>query len=154
MSGKSELVEQAKQKAEMAQQMQQIQMQQEMQKNEILTRSIEAKAQNDFASAHERHARATSDIALAKERTSQSVHDRAAAALDNSRALKELDQMDENRLIKLSHFILDLQQRQKELAGGEEGDAKQTSDEVGNPVTEAELKPSCNSEQQPQMQQA
>lgn len=155
LSGKSELVEQAKQKAEMAQQMQQIQMQQEMQKNEILTRSIEAKAQNDFASAHERHARATSDIALAKERTSQSVHDRAAAALDNSRALKELDQMDENRLIKLSHFILDLQQRQKELAGGEEGDAKQTSDEVGNPVTEAELKtrPS-NSEQQPQMQQA
>jgi hypothetical protein len=118
-------------------QIQQMQTQQAMEQQEVLTRSLEAKSQNDFAAAQERRARAVSDIALAKERTSQAVHDRASAALENAKALKELEEMDENRLIKLAQFIMDLQMAQRDIQGDEEGDSIEESLALGSPVEQA-----------------
>jgi len=137
LQGKNEIIEDIQKQEQQAQQLQQMQTQQEMEQREILTRSMEAKAQNDFAAAEERRARSVSDIALAKERTSQAVHDRASAALENAKALKELDEMDENRLIKLAKFILDLQTSQKEIQGSEEGDSIEESIALGAPVEKA-----------------
>jgi len=137
LQGKKEIIEDIQQQEQQAQQLQQIEAKQALEQQEILTRSIEAKAQNDFAAAQERKARSVSDIALAKERTSQAVHDRASAALENAKALKELDEMDENRLIKLAQFIIDLQMKQKQMQGSEEGDSIEESLALGEPVEEA-----------------
>jgi len=145
LQDKKELLEQLNQRSQQAQQVQQAQLQQQMEHQEILTRSIEAKAQNDYAAAQERQARSASDIALAKERTSQAVHDRASAALENARALKEIYQLDEKRLMELANFIVELQMKQKAIAGGEEEDSIQESQALATPVemSKMESKPSA-----------
>ncbi len=138
LQGKKEIIEDIEQQEQQAQQIQQMQTQQEMQQAQVLARSLEAKAQNDFAAAEERKDRGVADIALAKQHASQAVHDRAKAALENARALKELDEMDENRLIKLANFIVDLQNKQKMIEGREEGNSIEESQTVNSPVAQAE----------------
>lgn len=123
LQDKKGIIDRIVQKAQMQQQIEQVQMQQQMQHQEVITRSLEAKAQNDFASAEERKARAIADIGLAKERTSQAVEDRALASLNNAKAIKELQEIDEDRLYKLADYILSIQERQKALAGDEEEDS-------------------------------
>ena len=153
LQDKKGIIERIKQREQQQQQQQQMQMQQQMEQQAVLTRSLEAKAQSDFAGAEERQARAASDIALAKERTSQSIHDRAAASLDNAKALKELESMEEDRLIKLANFVVDLQARQKALAGNEEGDSIEESEELGSDIRQAEMDsrtPSQKQTEQPQ----
>jgi|SRR5215831_2358794 len=137
LQGKNEIIQDIEKQEQQAMQIQQMQTQQAMEQQEVLTRSLEAKSQNDFAAAQERRARAVSDIALAKERTSQAVHDRASAALENAKALKELEEMDENRLIKLAQFIMDLQMAQRDIQGDEEGDSIEESLALGSPVEQA-----------------
>jgi hypothetical protein len=145
LQDKKKIVEMAKQKAQQAQQMQQMAAMQQMQQGEILNRSIEAKAQSDFASAQEKMATSVQKIALAKQEASQAVHQRASAALDNAKALHELSTMPEERLMNLSNFILDLQLKQKEIAGFEEEDSKATADAEGSGSrqSERETKPSA-----------
>lgn len=139
LQGKKELVERSQMQQQQAQQMQQMQAQAQMEQQQVLTRSLEAKSQSDFAAAEERKAKAVSDIAMAKERVSQAVHDRASAALENAKALKEIEEMDENRLIKLSNFIIDLQLRQREIAGGEEGDSIEETLALNTPVEQSQM---------------
>jgi len=140
LSGKKELIETIKKNEQQQAQMQQAQMQVELEQKQMLARSLEAKAQSDFSGAIERKARAVSDIALAKERVSQGVQDRAQAALDNAKALKELEGMDQDKLEKLARFIMDLQLHQKTLAGDEEGDSEEQAAIVGSDVKEQEMK--------------
>jgi hypothetical protein len=144
LQDKKRLIDNAKAKAEQMQQMQQQAAMAEMQQSQMLTRSLEAKAQLDFAHAGEKEAESVQKIALAKQEASQAVHQRASAALDNAKALHELDQMDEDRLIKLSEFILSIQERQKALAGGEEGDSEEKAGEVSSEphLAERQTKPS------------
>jgi hypothetical protein len=146
LQGKKELLEDMDKQAQQAEQMQQQQFQAEMQQSQVLARSLEAKAQSDFAGAEERKARAVSDIALAKERSSQAVHDRAAASLENAKALKEIEHMDDDKLIKLANFIVDLQMKQKQLQGSEEGDAIEEASALGSSVKqeEAQTRPQSN----------
>jgi hypothetical protein len=141
--GKKQVVDMLKAQEEQASKLQQMQTMQQLNHDEVFIRSIEAKAQNDFASAEERKARAVSNIGLAKERASQAVHDRASAALDNSKAIKELEAMDEKRLMELANFIVDLQMRQKQLEGSEEGDSIQEASAINSDVeqTKQETKP-------------
>jgi hypothetical protein len=143
LQDKKTIIEQSQQKQQQAQQMQQMQFQSQMAQEELLTRSLEAKAQNDFAAAEERKARAVSDIALAKERSSQAVHDRASAALENAKALHEMQDMSDDRLIKLANFIIEVEARQKAAAGGEEGDSALVADAIGSSVKndESDTKP-------------
>lgn len=139
LQDKKELIENAEAKAQQMQQMQQQQAQAEMRQSEMLARSLEAKAQSDFAGSEERKARAVADIGLAKERSMQALHDQASAALENAQALKTLDEMDENRLMKLAEFILDLQERQKAMQGGEEDSAARKAEAVEGEVKQAEM---------------
>jgi hypothetical protein len=134
LQDKKRLLDNAAKKAQSMQEIQQQQTMQQLEHERILTRSLEAKSQSDFAAAEERKARAVSDIALAKERTSQAVHDRAASALDNAKALKEINELDENRMMKLADFILKMQISQKQIQGGEEGDSIEESLAIGSDV--------------------
>lgn len=146
IQGKSELVEKAKAKSENMQKMQEAQAQQAMQQQQMLNRSLEAKAQADFAGAEEKKATAVQKIALAKQETSQAVHQRAAAALDNAKALKEIDHMDDDKLIKLANFIIDMQMKQRQLQGGEEGDATLQAKNIGSSVERVESETNPNAQ--------
>ena len=120
LQDKKQLVEARKQSAQQQAQMQQAQAQAEMQQQQMLAKSLDAKAQSDLAAAREKDARSLADLGLAQSHSAQAVHDRAKAALDNAKSLKELDELDENRLIKLSEFILSVQERQQALEQNEQ----------------------------------
>lgn len=132
LSGKKELIESMMQEEQQMAQMQQQQAQAELQQQQMLAHSLEAKAESDIALSVERKSRAVADIALAKERASQAAHDRAKTALDNAKALQEVDAIPENRLMGLMDFILNMQERQKALAGGEEEDSEIEAARVGS----------------------
>jgi len=140
LSGKKEIVEAAKQRAQQAAQMNEAMQQQQMQQAKILTRSLEAKAQNDFASAEEKINKGVLDIAAAQEKSSQAVHERAAAALDNAKALHEIKDMGEDRLIKLATFIVDLQQKQASMQQSQEAHAVEQSLALSGGVEQSKLK--------------
>lgn len=113
LQDKKGLIETIMQEEQQQAKLSQAQAQAELHQSQMLARSLEAKAQADFGSAIERRSRAVSDQALAQERASQAEHDLASAALDNARAMKELDEMDEDRLYKLTDYILQLHERQR-----------------------------------------
>ena len=138
LSDKKKLIENAQQQAQQAQQMQQQQQQAEMRQAEVLARSLEAKAQSDFAGAEEKKTRAVADIGLAKERSMQALHDQASAALENAQAIKTLDEIDENRLYKLADYILNIQERQKAMQGGEEEAAAGSAQAIAGEAKQSE----------------
>jgi len=140
LQGKKEIIEDIEQQEQQAAQVQQQQVSQELEQARVLTRSLEAKAQSDFAMAEERKATSVQKIALAKQEASQAVHQRASAALDNAKALRELEDMEEDRLIKLANFIVEIQAKQKMIQGGEESDSLQLAEEISQPVEEEKAK--------------
>lgn len=152
LQGKKELIERAQAKQQQAEQMQQMQMQQAMKQEEMISRSYEAKAQNDFASAAERRTRAVANIGLDKERSAQADHDRAKTALDNARALHEIAELPEQRLMGLADFIMSMEERQQALAMGQETDSEQDADSVSREVdqTEQETAPQKQPQQEKQ----
>ncbi len=152
LQGKKDLMDAMKKEEEQAAQMQQMQAQQAMEQQQVMTRQLESQAQANFAAAEERKTRAVSNISLAKERSSQSVHDRAAAALDNAKALNELAGFDDERLMKLASFIVDIQLKQKQLAGGEEGDSIQQTNSETAKIESSNDQTKAQSQQQTQPQ--
>ena len=150
LQGKKEIMENIAQREQQEAQQQQAIMQQQLEQGQVLNRSIEAKAQADFASAREHDARSVSDLALAKERSTQAQHDAAGAALDNVKALHELHDMSDDRIVKMSNFLLDLQAKQAMLEGGAEADALQEALGIGQPIrqADAESKPQKSQSQQ------
>lgn len=120
---------------------------QQMQQQAVMTRSLEAQAQNNFAMAEERKARAVADIGLAKERQSEGIQNRASAALDNARAMKELEQMDESRLMELTRFVVEMQEKQKGLGDTEITESEKEAEEVAEDVTEADEKSKAATEE-------
>jgi len=143
LPGKKELLEFAEKRAEQMGKQQQMQFLQEVTQSETLARSLEAKAQNDFASAEERKARVATDIAWAQEHKARAVQDRAAAALTNAKTMHELEDMHEDRLIKLANFVVDLEGKQKALQAEEEAKAEADAMALTGDVkqAEAETKP-------------
>lgn len=128
LQGKKDLMQSMQQEEQQAAQMQQAQVQAALEQQQVMTRQLESQAEANYAAADERKTRAVSNISLAKERASQSVHDRASAALENAKALNELSTFDDERLMKLANFIVDIQMKQKQIAGGEEEDSIKQSD--------------------------
>lgn len=115
LQGKVDIMQDIQQQEEQAARMQQLQTMQEIANQEVLTRSIEAKTQNDYSSARERDTRAISNLGLEKERTAMAEHDRALASLDHARAIKELDKIDDDRMLGLAKFLLDVENRQSKM---------------------------------------
>lgn len=140
LQGKKEVIEDIMQQEQQAQAMQQAQSEAELQQSQMLARSLEAKAQNDYAGAFERKARAISDIGLAKQHEGQAIHDRAKAVLEQVKAFKELKDMDEDRLIKLAHFVVDLEGKQKQLETMDDEQAIQEASRIGSSISESEIR--------------
>ncbi|HWY79232.1 MAG TPA: hypothetical protein VNW29_02650 [Candidatus Sulfotelmatobacter sp.] len=139
LQGKKELVEAIEAEEKKAQELQEKAAQIQMHQEAMLARSFEAKSQNDFGRAIEAKTRAVANIGLAKERASQAEHDRAKTALDNAKAAKELQEIDEDRLMKLTSYIVQIAQAQKAMAGGEEEDATDVAQMIGGDVNAAEM---------------
>lgn len=138
LQGKKEIIEDILQQEQQAQQVQQAQMQAELEQSQMLSRSLEAKAQSDFAGAIEKRAKAISDLGLAKEHEGQGMRDRAQAELDHAKALKELHDMDEDRLIKLANFVVDMQAKQKQLEQMDQQEDLMAASALGASVNQSE----------------
>lgn len=81
----------------------QVQSQMQMQTQQSVNAMSQAKALSDFALAQERTARV-------QENLSQKVENQADAALARTRAIKELEEMDINRVLKILSFVKTMEQ--------------------------------------------
>jgi hypothetical protein len=147
LQDKKRLVETQQKAAQEQAQLQQAQTQQAMEQQEILTRSLEAKAQSDFASAKEKEAKTFSNIALGEHHEAMAVQDRANAALANAKAMKEIEEMDENHLMKLAKFMMELQERQKSM---DKSDALHLAEMEGSKIELAKIQSELSKYKQPQ----
>lgn len=117
IQGKSTLNEQIKANE---QQMQQAQAKQQAMEQELLDsqrQMTQAKAISDLATSKERFTRAIANMSLENERASKAVADRSDAALARIKAIKELQDMDDNRIFKylgLVRAMEETSQRQEE----------------------------------------
>jgi len=114
IQGKSEyneqLAELEKQQQEQAQQQQQIQ-QQVLQTQSQMS---QAKAISDVALSKERFTRAVANMGLEDERASEAIHNRAQANLERVRAVKEIEMMDDERLMKYLTMIQMMEEMSKQ----------------------------------------
>jgi len=127
LQGKKELMEMINAQEQQQGQMQQQAAMQELQQQQVMTQSIQAKTMSDLAAAEEKRAKAVSDLGLAKHHTAMAEADAARASLDNVKAIKEMEQMDEGRLIALSQHILDMHVAQHEI---QQNDLKESEKEA------------------------
>jgi len=99
-----ELQQAEQQQAQQAQQQQAVQMQLLKTQSE----SAQAKAISDVALSKERFTRAVANMGLQEERNAQAVHDRSQATLEKIKAMKELQNMDDDRIIKYLQIVQQL----------------------------------------------
>ncbi len=97
------------------QQAQQAQEQQQLQQRILVSQEEMAKARaiSDIALSKERFTRAMANMGLEDERNSEAIQNRAQASLDRARAIKELDSMDDDRIIKYMALIKQLEAQDK-----------------------------------------
>lgn len=114
IQGKSEYIEELAQLEQ--QQAQQAQQQQQIQEQVLQTQSqaSQAKAISDVALSKERFTRAVANMGLQEERNSEAIQNRAQAALDRVRAMKELEAMDDDRLIKYIAIVRQMEEMNKQ----------------------------------------
>lgn len=109
---KKPMADRFKAQREQAQQQQQMEVQMAMQNQAVVTDSLHAKAHSDQSLAAERMARIQLDQALNAERISRSQEDRTAGVLNLVKAIKELEGMDLDAIIKSVNLIQGLQAQQ------------------------------------------
>lgn len=116
IQGKKEAVEYIgeieKQQAEQAQRDKEVQ-------NQLLetqSQMAQARAISDVALSKERFTRAVANMGLEDERASEAIQNRSQATLDRVRAIKEIQLMDDDRLMKYLGVIMQMEEmsRQKE----------------------------------------
>lgn len=146
---KDELIKAVMAEEQKAKQMADAQQIQELLYQKLLTRSVEAKAQNDFAAAEERQGRTISNLGLYSERESEKAKNMAAASLDQVKAIAELRDMDDARLLKLADFVLQLQQIQQQNSAVADIQDKSKADQISADVNMAKQKTEVNQTPQP-----
>lgn len=105
VQGKSTLTQQLQQNEQAAQQAAQKQEQIQQQLLDAQRQSQQAKAISDLALSKERFTRAVANMSLEDERSSKAITDRSDAALARIKAVKELQDMDDNRIFKYLSLI-------------------------------------------------
>lgn len=109
LHNKKDLEQQLAQQAQAAQQAQQQQMQLEMEKLATASNTLNAKAESDRALAAERLAKVGLDQSLNAERMSRAEEDRTAGVLNLIKAVKELDGLDIDNLLKRIEVLRSLE---------------------------------------------
>ena len=130
LQGKKDLKAAIAKQSQTQQQLQMAQAQSELQQQQMLAESLEAKAAADRASAVERNARAFADISLGKHHTALATQDLAKASLDNAKTMKELESIDESRLMKMISHLLEIQERQSALNQAQTGSALEHAEKI------------------------
>jgi hypothetical protein len=138
IQGKKEIIDDIMQQEQQMAQAQQQQMQLEQLKLAQESRQLESVAQANFAAAEERKTRSLSNIGLASNHIAQSQRDDAAAALDNAKAMHELDSIPQERLIKLMDFIMGMQEREHAMSSRDLELAQSATDRATKDVRKAE----------------
>lgn len=135
LQDKKGVMQEIEQAEKMQGQSQQMQMQVEMQKMAAEGEMNAARAENERASAYEKRTRAVADMSLAKWHEGKAIHDLASGALDNAKALNEVQQMKTTHLHDLIHSVLDMQLKQKELLQEDEVESESSAKRVGSGET-------------------
>ncbi|MCK5612900.1 hypothetical protein KAR91_64095, partial [Candidatus Pacearchaeota archaeon] len=105
IQGKSEYNEElAKNEKEQAQQAKEAK---ELQERVMVSQEemAKAKAISDIALSKERFTRSVANMGLHEERNSEAIQNRAQASLDRARTMKELESMDDDRLVKFMQIV-------------------------------------------------
>ena len=114
IQNKSELNEQiAKNEKQQAQQAQEAQQKQDL----ILGSQLEmnkAKSISDISLSKERFTRAVANMGLQEERNAEAVQNRAQAALDRTKAMKEIESMSDDRLVKYLQIVERMEAKNKQ----------------------------------------
>lgn len=113
LQGKTEYL---KAMQEFEQQQQQMAQEQKQLQDQLMQSDAEtkkAKAISDIALSKERFTRAIANMGLQEERNSEAVQNRAQAALDRTKALKELEAMDDERLLKYWAVVREMENENK-----------------------------------------
>jgi len=105
LQGKSELERQIKTNEQATQQAMAEQKKVEQQLLDSQRQMTQAKAISELALSKERFTRAVANMSLDNERASQAVSDRADASLARIKAIKEIQDLDDDRLIKYMMII-------------------------------------------------
>jgi hypothetical protein len=149
LQGKKQIMEDIEAQEKQQQQMQQQAAMLELQKGEIINRSIEAKAQSDFANAEKNKIGAYTEIAKMKEMEARTTLDKAKTELEHTKAVHELHDMSDDRLIKMSNFILEMQAKQAMIDGDEDAEtlAQVAGITAGIEQAESESKPQTKPDQ-------
>jgi hypothetical protein len=82
----------------------------EMEKLRSQSELFKSQSISNIAGAKERFTRAVANLGLEDERASMAIENRADASLKRAQALKQLDEMDDNRIIKLMDMFLKLEE--------------------------------------------
>lgn len=98
--------------SQQAAQVQQMQTQMAMEQQQVLTEAAQSKALSDRSLAHEREAKIQLDQALNAERIARAEEDRTAGVLNLVKAVKELQGMDLDSLVKKIQILQSLEAAQ------------------------------------------
>lgn len=123
LTGKTNLLE-AVQKQEEEQKEQQKEQQELEQVQKDL---VNAQIEQSLALAQERRGRVVSDIGLAKERASEAEENRSKAALDRAKTMVEIQNLEQDQLIKVLNFMRQLQAQENQELEQKEADITQES---------------------------
>ncbi len=115
LHGKKELEELLAQQAQAQQQAAQKQEQLAMENQATVTRAVDAKAQSDQALAAERINKVSLDAALNAERMQRAEEEKSAGVLNLVKALKELQGMDLEHLMRKVEILKLLEEKNEEL---------------------------------------
>jgi hypothetical protein len=116
IQGKSEFIRQIEQEEKAAAQQAQQAAQIQQQVLDSQRQMSQARAISDIALSKERFTRAVANMGLEDERAAKAIDDRASAALDRVKAMKELQDVDPNKLVQYLNIIrlMEEMNRQKE----------------------------------------
>jgi hypothetical protein len=113
-----------------AQQAQEMQMQQAMQHQAVVTETLTAKAESDRALAAERTNKIGLDAALNVERISRAEEDRTAGVLNLIKAVKELEGIDIDHLLKKVQILTSIEMGQKAKEEGTKAEVTPINNEL------------------------
>lgn len=105
IQGKSEYIEQLSQMEKAQAQQAQAQQQIQQQVLDSQRQMAQAKAISDIALSKERFTRSIANLGLEDERSARAVENRADSALQRAKAIKELESIDDERLIKYLSIV-------------------------------------------------
>lgn len=115
LQNKQEFIDDLEQQQQAQQQAQEHQMQMQMQSEQAVIQGIQAKATSDMAAAQERQSKIYTDQATAQQKLALGESELARSNLENAKAISEIDQLDETRLMELADFLLSMQERQNAI---------------------------------------